>query len=419
MDFHQNGPAALHDLGTAPPAHVRAALERATTGKRVALVLPMLHDEMLRPAIHGIREGLAEATFLHELVVPLTAERPEQVEEVERYFSSLPYPVHVLWCEGPEVRATLARLAERGLDLTGFSGKGLAVWLGIGAAAAQNDALAIHDADIEDYRVNLLERLLLPVVADELDFYFAKGYYARVTGQELYGRVVRLFVWPFLDALQRVLPKPSPFVSYLRAFRYPLSGEMALTGDLARNIRMPTDWGLEMGILGEVYRNASPKRICQVDLGLYSHKHKSVGSTVSEGLRRMVLDVATTTYRLLAANEGVRLDRELLLTLRLAYRRESQDAIRRYHADAFMNGLRHDRHGEEAVVEVFADLILEAGSVYGDVRRGDTISEWLRATSADPEAPDLLRNAARSPDGRERDALLEAARADAASRKAA
>jgi glucosyl-3-phosphoglycerate synthase len=245
---------------------------------------------------------------------------------------------------------------------------------------------------------------------DELDFFFAKGYYARVTGSELYGRVVRLFVWPFLDALQRTLPKPSPLMAYLRSFRYPLSGEMALTADLARNLRMPTDWGLELGILGEVYRNASPKRICQVDLGLYSHKHKPVGGTVSEGLRRMVLDIATTTYRLLAAGEGVRLDREWLQTLRLAYRREAQDAVRRYHADAFVNALRHDRHGEEAVVEVFADLILEAGRRYSDIV-DESISEWLRATSADAEAPLRLRAASRLT-LRERDGLLEAARAD-------
>ena len=412
MDFYHQGPATLHDLGTAPPDHVRRVVERATRDRRVALVMPMLHAEMRRPAIRGIRDGLREATFLHELVVPLTAGSEEEVREVARFFSPLPFPVRVLWCEGPRTREVLTGLAERGLDLTRFRGKGLAVWLGFGAAAMENDAIATHDADIDDYRATLLERLVLPVVVDELDFFFAKGYYARVTGEELYGRVVRLFVWPFLDALQRVLPKSSPLVTYLRSFRYPLSGEMALTSDLARNLRMPTDWGLEVGLLGEVYRNASPKRICQVDLGLYSHKHKEVGSTVGEGLRRMVLDVATTTYRLLAASEGVRLDRELLTTLRLAYRREAQDAVRRYHADAFFNGLRHDRHGEEAVVEVFADLVVEAGRRYSDAD-DESISEWLRAVSADAHAPARLREASRL-QPRDREALAQAAAADAA-----
>ncbi|HWH08552.1 MAG TPA: glucosyl-3-phosphoglycerate synthase [Candidatus Thermoplasmatota archaeon] len=410
MDFYHQGPATLHDLGIAPEGHVRRIVERAAAGRHVALVLPMVHDEMRRPAIQGIREGLMDATFLHELVVPLTAADAEQVQEVRRLFAPLPYPVRVLWCEGPRTQEVLAGLAERGLDLTAFGGKGLAVWLGFGIAAAENEALAVHDADIEDYRASLLERLVLPVLVDDLDFFFAKGYYARVTGDALYGRVVRLFVWPFLDALQRTLPQRSPLVAYLRSFRYPLAGEMALTSDLARNLRMPTDWGLEVGLLGEVYRNASPKRICQVDLGLYSHKHKPVGESVSEGLRRMVLDIATTLYRSLAATEGARLDRDLLQTLRLAYRREAQDAIRRYHADAFFNGLRHERHQEEAVVEVFADLIAEAGRRYSDGSE-DTICEWLRAASADPSAAARLRDASRLRPS-DRDALAEAALAD-------
>ena len=411
MDFFHQGPATLHDLGVAPPGHVRSVVDRATAGRRVALVMPMLHAEMRRPAIQGIREGLMDATFLHELVVPLTARSQEEAEEVARFLAPLPFPVRVLWCEGPRTREALEGLAERGLDLRGFGGKGMAVWLGFGVATMQNDAIALHDADIDDYRASLLERLVLPVAAEDLDFYFAKGYYARVTGDELYGRVVRLFVWPFLDALQRVLPKASPVVTYLRSFRYPLSGEMALTSDLARNLRMPTDWGLEVGLLGEVYRNASPKRICQVDLGLYSHKHKPVGATTDEGLRRMVMDIATTTYRLLAAQEGVRLDRELIVTLRLAYRREAQDAIRRYHADAYFNGLRHERHAEEAVVEVFADLILEAGRRYSD--QGDeSISEWLRATSADPGVAPRLRDAS-SLGPRDRERVVQAAAAEA------
>jgi len=331
------------------------------------------------------------------------------VSQVQRFFAPLPYPVRVLWCEGPRTRDVLEGLAARGLDILSRSGKGMAVWLGFGAAIGENDAIAMHDADIDDYRLTLLERLVLPVIVDELDFFFAKGYYARVTGDALYGRVVRLFVWPFLDALQRILPKPSPIATYLRSFRYPLSGEMALTSDLARNIRMPTDWGLEVGFLGEVYRNASPKRICQVDLGLYSHKHKEVGTSVDDGLRRMVLDIATATFRLLAASEGVRLDRELLLTMRLAYRREAQDAIRRYHADAFFNGLRHERHAEEAVVDVFADLLLEAGRRYSE-GQDESISEWLRAMSADPDALRRVREAASR---REMERLVEAAAADA------
>ena len=391
MDFYQNGPATLHDLQPERRGHARGLVERAAKSKPAAVVLPMLHSEMERPALLGIRQGLAKAEYLHELVVPVTASRAEDVEEVCRFFRGMPYPVHVLWCEGPEVRSVLQRLADRGLDLTAFRGKGLAVWLGFGAASETNQVFAVHDADIERYDPKIVHRLLLPVILDELDFFFAKGYYARLTDERMYGRAVRLFVWPFLDALQRVLPNPSPLVSNLRSFRYPLSGEMALTADLARNLRVPTDWGLELGVLGEVYRNASPKRVCQVDLGVYSHKHKPVGAGNSEGLQRMVVDLATATYRLLAAGEGVVLSEETLTTLRVAYRREAQDAIRKYAADALVNGLKYDRHEEEVVVERFERLVVDAGRLFAAEPLADQISEWLRAISADPEAPRRLR----------------------------
>ena len=393
MDFYQNGPVALHDFRPDDEG-LRAQVARAAQGRRACVLLPMVHDEMRRPAIRGIRDGLRALDYLNELVVPLTADDEDQVEEVRAFFSDMPFHVRILWCEGPAVMGVLDDLADRGLDLRGFRGKGLAVWLGIGAASVHNDALAIHDADIEDYHPRMVDRLLMPLLSEELEFFIAKGYYARLTQDKLYGRVVRLFVWPFLDALQSVLPRPSPFLSYLRSFRYPLSGEMALTADLAKNLRMPTDWGLELGLLGEVYRNASPKRICQVDLGFYSHKHKAVGGSSHEGLLRMVTEIATTVYRLLATNEGATITEDLLTTLRIMYRREAQDAVRRYHADSVMNRLEYDRHAEEMTVERFERMIPEAGEAFRRSPLADQIGEWLRVISANPDAPAILHRSA-------------------------
>lgn len=391
MDFYQNGPTTLHDLQPERRGHARAAVENAADRRPAALVLPMLARELERPAILGLRQGLRKATYLREIIVPLTTSREEDVNTVAGFFRELPVPVSILWCESPGVREAVAGLADRGLDVRAFNGKGFAVWLGLGVASEENYAFAVHDADIERYDPKVIHRLLLPLVREDLDFYFAKGYYARLTDERLYGRAVRLFVWPFLDALQTVLPNPSPLVRYLRSFRYPLSGEMAVTADLARNLRVPTDWGLELGILGEAYRNASPKRVCQVDLGLYSHKHRPLGDRPDEGLQKMVMDLAGTIYRLLAAAEGVTLAAEHLITLRVAYRREAQDAVRKYHADAAVNGLRYDRHEEETAIERFEDLIGAAGRAYFKAPTSQQLPEWLRVLSADGEFANRLR----------------------------
>jgi glucosyl-3-phosphoglycerate synthase len=410
LDFYQRGPTTLHDLQPERRGHARALVAKAVTRRPAAVVLPMLSSEMGQPAILGVRQGLARADFLREIIIPVSATCQAEVDEVARFFRDLPYPVTTLWCEGPAVVEVMDRLSERGLDLRAFRGKGLAVWLGFGAASEENHAIVVHDANIERYDPKIVHRLLLPLVVEDMDFFFAKGYYAHLHGERLYGRAVRLFVWPFLDALQTVLPRRSPLLTYLRGFRYPLSGEMAVAASVARNMRIPTDWGAELGILGEIHRTTAPMRICQVDLGQHSHDRRPVGATPAEGLQRVVLDLGTTVYRLLAGMEGTVVDDAMLTTMRVAYHREAQDAIRKYAADALANGLQYDRHEEEVVAERFETLVAQAGRAFLQAPLSQQISEWLRATSADPEAPRRLRGSC-VPTLKETSLLREAARA--------
>ena len=121
----------------------------------------------------------------------------------------------------------------------------------------------------------MLARLCYPITNTSLGYEFCKEYYARY-GSSLYGRVTRLFVNPLLRTFSPILG-PVKLVDYLQSFRYPLAGEFAITTDLARANRIPADWGLEIGMLCEVYRNCSLKRICQVDLAdNYQHKHREL-----------------------------------------------------------------------------------------------------------------------------------------------
>ena len=50
---------------------------------------------------------------------------------------------------------------------------------------------------------------------------------------------------PLLASLEQLVGK-GPFLQYLQSFRYPLAGEFAFTKDLAMNLRIPCDWGLEI-----------------------------------------------------------------------------------------------------------------------------------------------------------------------------
>jgi glucosyl-3-phosphoglycerate synthase len=64
--------------------------------------------------------------------------------------------------------------------------------------------------------------------------------------------------------------------------------------NLARVNRTPGDWGLEVGVLAEVFRNRAVSRVCQVDVAdTYEHKHQTLSEDdASKGLRRMASDIA-------------------------------------------------------------------------------------------------------------------------------
>ena len=252
--------------------------------------------------------------------------------------------------------------------------------------------IALHDCDIVNYDRQLLARLCYGIAHPHLAFNFCKGYYARVTDR-MHGRVTRLFVTPLIRALEGMAPG-NPYLRFLDSFRYILAGEFAIDIDLARVIRIPADWGLEVGVLAEIFHNCSVARTCQVDLlDTYEHKHQSLSSeNPSKGLSRMATDVAKPLFSTLAA-EGLVFAAGHFRSLEVRYVRMAQDMIARYYADAMLNGLEFDRHSEELAVAVFAkSLSNAAGEFIRDPRGLPLIPNWNRVVAAVPEFFELLED---------------------------
>jgi glucosyl-3-phosphoglycerate synthase len=399
-DFHQGGAiTTLHRLGRPDVARLEGQLLRYSRVRPIALVLPCLHSELRGPGLKGIVDTLRGVKYLRQIVVSLSGTEDRlEYEEVRDFFEGVTTldgaAPTLLWHSGPRVRALYHRLGEEGLD-PGTGGKGWATWIAYGYVLATNVSrvIAVHDCDIRTYDRELLARLCFPTANPNLHYEFAKGYYGRVTDR-LYGRVTRLFMTPLLGAMQAVLGS-HPLLDYLESFRYPLAGECSITTDLARINRIPSDWGLEVGTLVEVYRNCSPKRICQVELTEnYDHRHKDLSEDdASRGLHRMVVDIASSLIRNLASY-GVEFDAGFLNTLTAAYRRTAQDAIAAYSDDAALNGLVFDRHEEELAVETFSRALRAAGLGFvRDPMEVPQIPNWSRVTSALPGFPDELAEA--------------------------
>ncbi|MCP4036749.1 MAG: glycosyl transferase [bacterium] len=391
-DFHQTGViSTLHRLGTPNLHRLESELLSYSRQRPIGLVLPTLFSEIHGPALKGIVEVLSHVPYLGQVVVSLSGDADrDEYEQMRSLFDSVrctdDSPVTIVWNGGDRVQRLFERLRTEGLD-AGDEGKGRATWMACGylLATQRTRVVAIHDCDIRNYSAELLARLCYPTTNPNLSYEFAKGYYGRVTDR-LHGRVTRLFMTPLLRSMKSVLGA-QPLLDYLESFRYPLAGECSLTTDLVRANRIPADWGLEVGVLAEVYRNCSLKRVCQVELvENYDHKHQPLSEgDASLGLHRMVVDIANSLIRNLASY-GVEFDAGFLNTMIAAYVRTAQDAIARYSDDAKLNGLQFDRHQEELAVETFSQALRRAGlNFVRDPMGAPQIPNWSRVISAMPD----------------------------------
>jgi glucosyl-3-phosphoglycerate synthase len=394
-DFYQDGVlTTLHRLKPNDVDRIEADVSRYARNRPIGLVLPALISEFDTQAMQRIVSVLKQIQYLERIVVAVARASHEQFERAKSFFQDFYTPVRLIWIDSERIQSLLRKLEEHGVP-AGPDGKGRSCWLSYGYLLASRscNVIAVHDCDVVNYDRQLLARLCYPVVHPHLSFEFCKGYYARVTDR-MHGRVTRLFMTPILRALEGMAPA-NPFLRYLDSFRFPLAGEFAMDTSLAGVIRVPADWGLEIGVLAEMYRNTSVARICQVDLmDNYEHKHQALSQEdPAKGLSRMAHDIAKSLFSTLAA-EGLVFTADDFRSLEVRYVRMAQDTITRYYADAMLNGLKFDRHGEELAVATFAISLRQAAAEFLQDPAGlALIPNWNRVLSAFPEFFEMLEDA--------------------------
>lgn len=391
-DFFQSGViTTLHQLGKPSLDRLETELGRFVKTRPVALVLPALYSEFEGPAMPGIVQELAKVKYLNEIVLVLDKAGGKEFGRAREFMAPVGTDVKIIHNDGKRISEIYETFARHGFNV-GERGKGRSAWLAYGYVLAreQSQVIALHDCDILTYSRELLARLCYPVVSPLLDFVFCKGYYSRVS-DKLNGRVTRLLVTPLLRALQQLVGCRD-FLVFLDSFRYPLSGEFCMLADLARTNRIPWDWGLEVGSLAEVYRNYSPRRVCQVDIAAnYDHKHQQLsGDNAQQGLMKMTVDICKSIFRTLAS-EGVIFSDGLFKSLLVAYLRLAEDTVAKYEADAAINGLRFDRHEEAMAVEAFTRAIgLASEAFMADPMSTPLIPNWNRVSAAIPGIFEML-----------------------------
>lgn len=394
-DFYQTGVVAtFHRLGRLNMEKIEAELSWYAQERPIALVLPSLYSELQGDALKGIVKELEGAKYVREIVVTLGPATKEEFKHARQFFSALPQKTSLIWNSGPGLSDLYSTIQSEGLPI-GEAGKGRSAWMAYGYILSKQEfqAIALHDCDIVTYSRDMLARLCYPVVNPSLDYDFCKGFYSRVTDR-LHGRATRLLVTPLIRSLQKIIGH-HPLLLFFDSFRYPLAGEFSMDIDMARINKIPGDWGLEVGVLAEVYRNTSLRRVCQVDITEnYEHKHQALSEEdATKGLHKMCVDISKSIFRTLAS-EGVVFTDGFFKTLVATYVRTAQDMLKRYEDDAAINGLYFDRHQESLAVDTFTSGIRKAAEIITEDPLGvPLISSWDRVTSAIPDILVKIRRA--------------------------
>ncbi|MBI5666329.1 MAG: glycosyl transferase [Nitrospirae bacterium] len=394
-DFYQTGVVAtFHRLGRLNLEKIEAELTWYSQERPIALVLPSLFSELEGDALKRILRELKDVKYIREIVVTLGPASKEEFNNARKFFSVLPQKTSILWNSGARLGELYKVVENSGLPI-GEPGKGKSAWMAYGYILSQQDfhVIALHDCDILTYSRDLPARLCYPVANPNLDYDFCKGYYSRVSDR-LHGRATRLLVTPLIRSIQRIIGY-HPLLAFFDSFRYPLAGEFSMDIDMARINKIPGDWGLEVGVLAEVYRNTSLRRVCQVDIAEnYEHKHQILSAEdATKGLHKMCVDISKSIFRTLAS-EGIVFSEGFFKTLVATYVRTAQDMLKRYEDDAAINGLFFDRHEESLAVDTFTNGIKKAAEIITEDPLGvPLIASWDRVTSAIPDILGRIKEA--------------------------
>ncbi len=395
-DFSQNGIiSSLHDFGTKSTKDIEKDLLKYSKERKMELILPSLYSELEGDALPKIVNEISKINYISHVIIGLDKANRKQADKAHRFFKKLKTPFSILWNDGPRLKKLHNELRKKNLA-PNEHGKGRNVWYCLGMCIARDNArsVALHDCDIKTYDRRLLAKLFYPVVNPLFNFEFCKGYYPRIANGKMNGRVARLLVFPLITALEKTIGK-SDYLEFMKSFKYPLAGEFSFRRNVLPELRISSDWGIEVGVLSEMQRNFSPNNICQVDLAdTYDHKHQDLSANNDKkGLSRMSTDIIKTLIRKLAT-QGNSFSLETFRSLKATYYRSALDLIDTYRSDAEMNGLKFDSHNEEKAVELFALNIMKAGeSFFKNPMDTPFIPTWSRVKSAIPDFLERLKYA--------------------------
>lgn len=155
-------------------------------------------------------------------------------------------------------------------------GKGNALWASL--VASKGDIVVWCDGDITSFSPDWIIRLVIPLLLDD-QLGLVKASYERPSHLGGGGRTTELVARPLL----------SLFFPEIAEMHQPLAGEYAGRRTMLEAVPFATGWGVEIGLLIDMYRQFGIDSLGQVDLGVRLHRHHKL-----ETLAIQAAEVAAT-----------------------------------------------------------------------------------------------------------------------------
>ncbi len=233
---------------------VPAELAAARGGLRVSVCLPARDEES---TVGNIVGAVVEALTLRGGGVDLVTD--------------------IVVVDDGSTDSTAAAARDAGARVIGSSGQGKGEAMTVALAEADGDVIVFLDADVKNFGPHFVTGLVGPLLGDE-DVALVKGFYERTLYDEPNGggRVTELVARPLISEL----------FAHLEDVRQPLAGETAAPRSVLEKCGFAPGYGVELGLLIDVAERFGTEAICQVDLGVRSHRNRPLSQ-----LRHQAADV--------------------------------------------------------------------------------------------------------------------------------
>jgi glycosyltransferase involved in cell wall biosynthesis/nucleotide-binding universal stress UspA family protein len=267
----------------------RLLAAKRAQGLTISVALPALNEEQtVGHVIRTIRAALVQRLALVDEMVLIDSASTDRTRQIAR---SLNIPVYVHQEVFPDLGARV--------------GKGEALWKSL--YLTRGDIVIWIDTDIVNIHPRFVYGLLGPLIMHP-EIQFVKGFYRRplrVGNQQQAGgggRVTELTARPLLNL----------FFPELSGIIQPLSGEYGGRRAALEQMPFSSGYGVEMGLLIDVFKRFGLGAIAQVDLQERIHHNQAL-----ESLSKMSFAIIQTVMRRIERRYGIQLLEDVNKTMKL------------------------------------------------------------------------------------------------------